>query len=171
MCVNLRASWQGRLAKMPNLFSHSRKHSQQDCLLKNRKAPPFESREPDFQQDYFLKNRRDTVIRISRVRLPTELLSQKSKRHRSPNLESQNPNRITCSKIKEAPPSESREPDSQQDYFLKNRKDTALRISRARLPTRLFSQKSKRHSSLNLESQIPDRIACLKTEEAQLFEL
>ncbi|KAM1473715.1 hypothetical protein ACFX2I_029816 [Malus domestica] len=39
---------------------------------------------------------------------------------------------IACSKIEEAPPSESREPDSQHDYFLKNRRDTALRISRAR---------------------------------------
>ncbi|KAM1728666.1 hypothetical protein ACFX12_019140 [Malus domestica] len=67
--------------------------------------------------------------------LPTRLLAQKSKRHRSPNLESQTPNRITCSKIEEAPPSESREPDSQQDYVLKNRRGTALRISRARLPT------------------------------------
>ncbi|KAM2068755.1 hypothetical protein ACFX1T_000340 [Malus domestica] len=81
------------------------------------------------------------------------------------------PNRITCSKIDEAPPSESRKPDSQQDYFLKNRRDTALRISRVRLPTRLLSQKSKRHHSLNLKSQIPDKIACSKTEEALLFEL
>ncbi|KAM1704282.1 hypothetical protein ACFX2K_026735 [Malus domestica] len=27
MCVNLCASWQGRLANMPNLYSHSRKQS------------------------------------------------------------------------------------------------------------------------------------------------
>ncbi|KAM1055592.1 hypothetical protein TB1_028503 [Malus domestica] len=58
--------------------------------------------------------------------LPTRLLAQKSKMHRSPNLESQTPNRIPCLKIEEAPPSESREPDSQHDYFLKNRRDTAI---------------------------------------------
>ncbi|KAM1083939.1 hypothetical protein ACFX19_022678 [Malus domestica] len=150
MCVNLRALWQGRLAKMPNLYSHSRKHSQQYCLLKNR---------------------RGTALRILRARLPIGLLAKKSKRHRPLNLESQTPNRITFSKIEEAPPSESREPDSQQDYFLKNRRDTALRISRARLPTGLLSQKSKRHRSPNLESQIPDRIACSKIEEAPLSEL
>ncbi|KAM1050719.1 hypothetical protein ACFX2A_033139 [Malus domestica] len=80
------------------------------------------------------------------------------------------PNRITYLKIEEAP-SESQEPDSQHDYFLKNRRVTALRISRARLPTGLLSQKSKRHYSPNLESQIPDRIACSKTEEALLSEL
>ncbi|KAM1748369.1 hypothetical protein ACFX12_009371 [Malus domestica] len=39
-----------KLANMPNLFSHSRKHSQQDCLLQNR---------------------RGTALRISRARLPT----------------------------------------------------------------------------------------------------
>ncbi|KAM1517966.1 hypothetical protein ACFX1Z_020987 [Malus domestica] len=50
MCVNLCASWQGRLANMHNLYSHSRKHSQQDCLLQNR---------------------RGTALRISRARLPT----------------------------------------------------------------------------------------------------
>ncbi|KAM1639670.1 hypothetical protein ACFXTN_008925 [Malus domestica] len=50
LCVNLCASWQGRLANMPNLYSHSRKHSQQDCLLQNR---------------------RGTVLRISRARLST----------------------------------------------------------------------------------------------------
>ncbi|KAM2988876.1 hypothetical protein FF2_002914 [Malus domestica] len=77
------------------------------------------------------------------------LLAQKSKRHRPPNLESQTPNRITFSKIEEAPLSESQEPDSQQDCFLKNR----------------------RHRSSNLESQIPDRIACSKTKEASLSEL
>ncbi|KAM1174835.1 hypothetical protein ACFX19_027907 [Malus domestica] len=92
MCVNLRAPWQGRLAKMPNLYSHSRKHSQQDCLLKKR---------------------RGTTLRISRARLPTGLLSQKSKRHCSPNLKSQTPNRIAFSKIEEAPFSnlESQIPD------------------------------------------------------------
>ncbi|KAM0967431.1 hypothetical protein ACFX1X_023381 [Malus domestica] len=99
------------------------------------------------------------------------LLAQKSKRHRPSNLESQTPNKITCSKIEEAPPSESREPDSQRDYFLKNQRGTALRISRARLPIGLHSQKLKRHRSLNLESQIPDRIACSKTKEALLSEL
>ncbi|KAM2725350.1 hypothetical protein EV1_028058 [Malus domestica] len=81
MCVNLRAPWQGKLAKMPNLYLHSRKHSQQDCLLKNR---------------------RGTTLRISRARLSTELLSQKSKRHRSLNLKSQTPNRIAFSKIEKA---------------------------------------------------------------------
>ncbi|KAM2671521.1 hypothetical protein EV1_007321 [Malus domestica] len=39
-----------------------------------------------------------------------------------------------CASWQEAPPSESREPDSQHDYFLKNRRDTAPRISRARPP-------------------------------------
>ncbi|KAM1702250.1 hypothetical protein ACFXTN_025408 [Malus domestica] len=135
---------------MSNLYSHLRKHSQQDCLLKNR---------------------RGTVLRISRARLPTGLLAQKSKRHHPLNLESQTPNKITFSKIEEAPLSESQEPNSQQDYFLKNRRGIALRISRARLPTRLLSKKSKRHRSPNLESQIPDMIACSKTEKAPLFEL
>ncbi|KAM2547019.1 hypothetical protein TB1_018362 [Malus domestica] len=78
---------------------------------------------------------------------------------------------ITCSKIEEAPPFKSREPDSRQDYFLKNRRDTALRISKVKLLTRLLSQKLKKHRSLNLKSQIPDKIACSKTEEALLFEL
>ncbi|KAM1611164.1 hypothetical protein ACFXTN_021487 [Malus domestica] len=81
------------------------------------------------------------------------------------------PNKIACSKIEEAPLSESREPDSQHDYFLKNRRDTALRISRVKLPTGLLSQKLKRHRSLNFESQIPDKIACSKTEEAPLSKL
>ncbi|KAM1134622.1 hypothetical protein ACFX19_044426 [Malus domestica] len=67
--------------------------------------------------------------------LPTRLLAQKSKRHRPPNLESQTPNRITFSKIKETLLSESQESDSQQDCLLKNRRGTVLRISRARLPT------------------------------------
>ncbi|KAM1331813.1 hypothetical protein PS2_043848 [Malus domestica] len=93
MCDNLCAPWQGRLTKMSNLYSHSRKHSQQDCLLKNQ---------------------RGTALRISRARLSTGLLAQNSKRHCPPNLKSQTPHRITCSKIE----------------------DTALRISRARLPTR-----------------------------------
>ncbi|KAM2449322.1 hypothetical protein PS1_019430 [Malus domestica] len=84
--------------------------------------------------------------------LLTRLLAQKSKRHSSSNLESQTPNMITYSKIEEAPPSESREPGSQQDYLLKNRRGTSLRISRARLPTGLLTQKSKRHRSLNLKS-------------------
>ncbi|KAM1177887.1 hypothetical protein ACFX1X_017570 [Malus domestica] len=44
------------------------------------------------------------------------------------------PTRLLAPKIEEAPPSESREPDSQHDYFLKNRRDTAPRISRARPP-------------------------------------
>ncbi|KAM2397847.1 hypothetical protein ACFXTH_034599 [Malus domestica] len=114
MCVNLRAPWQGRLAKMPNLYSHSRKHSQQDCLLKNQ---------------------RGIALRISKARLPTGLLAQKSKRRLPPNLESQTPNRITFSKIEEAPLSKSQEPDSQQDCFLKNRRGTVLQISRARSPT------------------------------------
>ncbi|KAM2205584.1 hypothetical protein ACFX1S_025060 [Malus domestica] len=105
MCVNLYAPWQGRLAKMPNLYSHSRKHSQQDCLLKNR---------------------RGTTLRISRARLLTGLLSQKSKRHCSPNLKSQTPNRIAFSKIEEAPFSESREPDPRQDCLFENRRGTAL---------------------------------------------
>ncbi|KAM2282938.1 hypothetical protein ACFXTI_032104 [Malus domestica] len=90
--------------------------------------------------------------------LSTRLLAQKSKRHSYLNIESQTPNRITCSKIEEAPPSESQKPDSQQE----NQRDTAIRISkvRVRLPTGLLSQKSKRHRSPNLESQTPNRITC-----------
>ncbi|KAM1072330.1 hypothetical protein FF2_017334 [Malus domestica] len=65
------------------------------------------------------------------------------------------PNRITCSKIEEAPLPESQEPNSHQDSFLKNRRGTVIRLSRARLTTGLLSQKSKRHRSPNLESQIP----------------
>ena len=87
LCVNLCASWQGRLANMPNLYSHLRKHSQQDCLLQNRRGTALrisratlptwllsqkskrllpESREPDPQHDCFLKNRRGIVLRINR---------------------------------------------------------------------------------------------------------
>ncbi|KAM1242079.1 hypothetical protein ACFX2G_034471 [Malus domestica] len=98
---------------MPNLYSHSRKHSQQDCLLTNR---------------------RGTTLRISRARLPTRLLSQKSKRHCYLNLKSQTPNRIAFSKIEEAPLSESRKPDPRQDCLIENRRGTALRTSRARFP-------------------------------------
>ena len=113
LCVNLCASWQGRLANMPNLYSHSRKHFQQDCLLQNR---------------------RGTALRISRARLPTWLLPQKSKRHCFPNLKSQTPNIIAFSKIKEAPLSESREPDPRLDCLFKNWIGTALRTSKARFP-------------------------------------
>ncbi|KAM1062986.1 hypothetical protein ACFX2A_027802 [Malus domestica] len=91
----------------------------------------------------------------------TLLLAQKSKRHRPPNLESQTPNRITFSKIEEAPLFESQEPDSQQDCFLKNRRGTVLRISRARSPTRLLVRKPKRHHSPNFENQIFLDKACL----------
>ncbi|KAM1068985.1 hypothetical protein FF1_000932 [Malus domestica] len=94
------------------------------------------------------------------------LLAQKSKRHRPPNLESQTPNRITFSKIEEASLSESQEPDSQQDCFLKNRRDTVLRISRARSPTGLLVRKSKRHRSSNFESQISLDKACLQSSHA-----
>ncbi|KAM2245634.1 hypothetical protein ACFXTI_006550 [Malus domestica] len=86
----------------------------------------FESQESDSQQDCFLKNQRGTAIRISRARLPTGLCAQKSKKHRSLNLESQTPNKITFSKIKETLFSKSREPDSQQDWFLKNRRGIVL---------------------------------------------
>ncbi|KAM1743013.1 hypothetical protein ACFX12_012942 [Malus domestica] len=51
------------------------------------------------------------------------------------NLKSQTPSRIAFSKIEEAPLSESRELDFQQDYFLKNRRDTALQILKVKLPT------------------------------------
>ncbi|KAM2457403.1 hypothetical protein ACFX1W_006320 [Malus domestica] len=169
MCVNLRAPWQGRLAKMLNLYSHSRKHSQQDCLLKNR---------------------RGTALRISRARLPTGLRAKNLNRHRLPNLESQTPNKIMCSKIMHRPPnldsqtpnritiskmketllSKSQESDSQQDCFLKNRRGIALRISKARLPTGLRAQKSKRHRPPNLESQTPNRITFSKIEETLLSE-
>ncbi|KAM2088652.1 hypothetical protein ACFX1T_032704 [Malus domestica] len=67
--------------------------------------------------------------------LLTRLLALRSKSHRLPNLESQTPNMITFSKIEETSLSESWEPNSQQDCFLKNRRGTILRISRARPPT------------------------------------
>ncbi|KAM1021639.1 hypothetical protein ACFX2A_043766 [Malus domestica] len=51
--------------------------------------------------------------------------------------------------------------DSQHNYFLKNRSDTAFRISRARSPTGLLVRKPKRHSSQNFESQISLDKACL----------
>ncbi|KAM1035082.1 hypothetical protein ACFX2H_038034 [Malus domestica] len=94
------------------------------------------------------------------------LLAQKSKRHRPLNLESQTPNRITFSKIEEALLSKSQEPYSQQDCFLKNRRGTILRISRARSPTRLLVRKSKRYCSLNFESQISLDKACLQSSHA-----
>ncbi|KAM1483807.1 hypothetical protein ACFXTO_035936 [Malus domestica] len=94
------------------------------------------------------------------------LLAHKLKRHRLPNLESQTPNRITFSKIKEAPLFESQEPDSQHNYFLKNRRGTILRISRARSSTRLLVQKLKRHRSPNFENQISLNKACLQSSHA-----
>ncbi|KAM1653202.1 hypothetical protein TB2_038105 [Malus domestica] len=102
--------------------------------------------------------------------LPTRLLAQKSKRHCPPNLESQTPNKITFSKIEKTLLSESKESDSQHDCFLKNLRGTALRISRARLPTGLRAQKSKRHRHSNLESQTPNRITFSKIEETLLSE-
>ncbi|KAM2903251.1 hypothetical protein COP2_003084 [Malus domestica] len=103
-------------------------------------------------------------------RLPTRLLAQKSKRHCPPNLESQTPNKITFSKIEKTLLSESQESDSQYDCFLKNQRGIALRISRARLPTGLHAQKSKRRRPPNLESQIPNRITFLKIEKTLLSE-
>ncbi|KAM2196962.1 hypothetical protein ACFX1Q_000430 [Malus domestica] len=94
------------------------------------------------------------------------LLAQKSKRHCPPNLESQTSNRITFSKIEEALPSESQEPDSQHDCFLKNQTRTVLRISRARSPTGLLVRKPKKHRSLNFESQISLDKACLQSSHA-----
>ncbi|KAM0967448.1 hypothetical protein ACFX2C_023084 [Malus domestica] len=94
------------------------------------------------------------------------LFAQKSKRHRSLNLESQTPNKITFSKIEDAPLSESQESDSQQDCFLKNRRHIALRISKARSPTKLLVRKPKRHRSPNFESQISLDKACLQSSHA-----
>ncbi|KAM1301570.1 hypothetical protein ACFX2H_012586 [Malus domestica] len=94
------------------------------------------------------------------------LLAQKSKRHRLLNLESQTPNMITFSKIEEAPLFESQEPDSQHDCFLKNRRGTVLRISRARSLTGLLVRKPKRHLSLNFENQISLDKACLQSSHA-----
>ncbi|KAM1116119.1 hypothetical protein ACFX19_006781 [Malus domestica] len=91
------------------------------------------------------------------------LLAQKSKRHRPSNLKSQTPNKITFSKIEEVPFSESQEPDSQHDCFLKNQRGTVLRISRARSPTGLLVLKSKRHRSPNFECQISLDKACLQS--------
>ncbi|KAM1603331.1 hypothetical protein ACFX1Z_029944 [Malus domestica] len=100
------------------------------------------------------------------------LLAQKSKRHRTPNLESQTPNRITFSKIEEAPLFESQEPDFQQDCFLKNRRGTILRISRAKSPTGLLVRKPKRHHSPNFESQISLDKACLQSShETSAFQI
>ncbi|KAM1817150.1 hypothetical protein ACFX12_001476 [Malus domestica] len=68
---------------------------------------------------------------------------------------------ITFSKIEETPLSESREPDPQQDYFLKNRRGIALRISRARSPTGLLVRKPKRHHFPNFKSWISlDKASC-----------
>ncbi|KAM1702565.1 hypothetical protein ACFXTN_025691 [Malus domestica] len=61
---------------------------------------------------------------------------------------------IAFSKIEEASLSESRKPDSQQDCFFKNRRGTALRISRAKFPIGLLVQKSERQRSPNFKSQI-----------------
>ncbi|KAM1672758.1 hypothetical protein ACFX11_041212 [Malus domestica] len=87
LCVNLCASWQGRLANMPNLYSHSRKLPTRLLAPKSKRhRPPNlesqtpnmitfskieetllpESREPDLQHDRFLKNRRGIVLRINR---------------------------------------------------------------------------------------------------------
>ncbi|KAM2294896.1 hypothetical protein ACFX1S_034754 [Malus domestica] len=183
-----KADWQ----KCPT-FTHIRENTPNKIACsKIEEAQLSKSREPDSQQDYMFKNRRGAALQISRARLPTGLLSQKLNRYCYSNLKSQTPNkiafskieeaplsksrkpnsqRIMCLKIEEAPSSESRELDSQQDYFLKNQRDIALQISRVRLPTGLLSQKLKRHRSLNLESQIPDKISCSKTEEAPLSEL
>ncbi|KAM1747829.1 hypothetical protein ACFX12_008896 [Malus domestica] len=56
---------------------------------KIEEAPLFESQELDSQQDCFFKNRRGTVLRISRARSSTGLLVRKPKRNRSSNFESQ----------------------------------------------------------------------------------
>ncbi|KAM1957682.1 hypothetical protein ACFX15_003159 [Malus domestica] len=125
-----KADWQ----KCPT-FTHIRENTPNKIACsKIEEAPLSKSREPDSQQDYFLKNRRGTALRISKARLLTGLLSQKSKRHRSPNLKSQTPNRIAFSKIEETPFSGSREPNPQQDCLFENRRGTALRTSRARFP-------------------------------------
>ncbi|KAM1688624.1 hypothetical protein FF2_035874 [Malus domestica] len=107
LCVNLCASWQGRLANMPNLYSHSRKlptsllapkskrhrppnlESQTPNMItfsKIEETPPSESREPDPQHDCFIKNRRGIVLRISRARSPIGLLVRK--RQHFPNFKS-----------------------------------------------------------------------------------
>ncbi|KAM1944916.1 hypothetical protein ACFX15_013102 [Malus domestica] len=96
------------------------------AFTKIEEAQLSESREPDFQEDYVLKNQRGTALRISRARLPIGLLSQKSKRHCSPNLKSQTPNKIAFSKNEEAPFSESRELDPRQDCLFENRRGTAF---------------------------------------------
>ncbi|KAM0967241.1 hypothetical protein ACFX2C_022904 [Malus domestica] len=128
MCVNLCASWRGRLAKMPNLYSHQRKHS---------------------QQDYLLKNRRGTALRISRTIPPTRLLAQKSKRHRSSNLESQTPNRLLSQKSKR-----HRSPNNE-----------------SQTPNRIACSKIEEATLSNFESQIFNISSFLKTEEAPLSEL
>ncbi|KAM2048502.1 hypothetical protein ACFX1Q_007777 [Malus domestica] len=72
--------------------------------------------------------------------LPTRLLAPKSKRHRPPNLESQTSNMTTFSKSKRGLAnmpnlySHSKK-HSLQDCLLQNRRGTAFRISRAKLPT------------------------------------
>ncbi|KAM2784230.1 hypothetical protein COP1_013636 [Malus domestica] len=96
------------------------------------------------------------------------LLAQKSKRDRPPNVESQTPNGITFSKIEEAPFSKSQEQDFQRDCFLKNRRGTVLRISKARSPTGLLVRKLKRYRSPNFESQISLDKACLQSSHATL---
>ncbi|KAM1296790.1 hypothetical protein ACFX2I_023592 [Malus domestica] len=69
---------------------------------------------------------------------------------------------ITFSKIEERTPfSKSREPDPQQDCFLKHQRGIVLRISRARSPTGLLVRKPKRHHFPNFNSRISLDKACL----------
>ncbi|KAM2688270.1 hypothetical protein EV2_010941 [Malus domestica] len=135
---------------MPNLYSYRKNTPNRITCSKIEEAPLPESREPNSHQDCFLKNRRGTAILLSRARLTIGLLSQKLKRHRSPNLESQTPNRIAFSKIKEAPLSESRKPDFQHDCFLKNRRGIVRQISRARYHIPLFQSALTKLKHVNL---------------------
>ncbi|KAM2796323.1 hypothetical protein COP1_007459 [Malus domestica] len=73
---------------------------------------------------------------------------------------------IAFSKIEEAPLSESQNPDSQQDCFLKNRRGIILRILRARSLTGLLVRKPKRHKSPNFKSQISLDKVCLQSSHA-----
>ncbi|KAM1171992.1 hypothetical protein ACFX2G_022622 [Malus domestica] len=86
--------------------------------------------------------------------------------HRPPNLESQTPNRITFSKIKETLLSESQESNSQQDCFLKNRRGTFSESRELDPRQDCLFRKSKRHRSPNFESQISSDKAYLQSLHA-----
>ncbi|KAM2398159.1 hypothetical protein PS2_034568 [Malus domestica] len=135
-----------------------------------------ESQELDSQQDCFLKNRRGTVLRISRAKSPIGLLVRKSKRHRSPNFETQIsldkaylqsshatsafqiPHTIFSKRSDKVKTCEA----CSSHYIAITKKGKGISL--------LLAQKSKRHRPSNLKSQTPNIITFSKIEEAPLFE-